>query len=121
MFTLTIYFIALNVSVEFVLIYRPHPVYTVPRGPVSVPSSELRPPTTSPASECASPPEPKGEAHSSLTTPSYQLEAGQLLSGQPVRYGKGRRYDTSITYKITLAGSLTSSQPGGPSCWTSPL
>ena len=26
MFTLTIYFIALNVSVEFVLIYRPHPV-----------------------------------------------------------------------------------------------
>jgi hypothetical protein len=25
-FTLTIYFIALNVSVEFVLIYRPHPV-----------------------------------------------------------------------------------------------
>ncbi len=27
MFTLTIYFIALNVYVEFVLIYRPHPVY----------------------------------------------------------------------------------------------
>ncbi len=26
MLTLTIYFIALNVSVEFVLIYRPHPV-----------------------------------------------------------------------------------------------
>ncbi len=26
MFTLTIYFIALNVYVEFVLIYRPHPV-----------------------------------------------------------------------------------------------
>ncbi len=25
-FTLTIYFIVLNVSVEFVLIYRPHPV-----------------------------------------------------------------------------------------------
>ncbi len=26
MFTLTIYFIALNVDIEFVLIYRPHPV-----------------------------------------------------------------------------------------------
>ncbi len=26
MFTLSIYFIALNVYVEFVLIYRPHPV-----------------------------------------------------------------------------------------------
>jgi hypothetical protein len=25
-FTLTIYFIALNVAIEFVLIYRPHPV-----------------------------------------------------------------------------------------------
>ena len=29
MFILTIYFIALNVSVEFVLIYRPHPVQNV--------------------------------------------------------------------------------------------
>jgi hypothetical protein len=28
MFTLIIYFIALNVYVEFVLIYRPHPVYS---------------------------------------------------------------------------------------------
>ncbi len=28
MFTLTIYFIAINVYVEFVLIYRPHPVYS---------------------------------------------------------------------------------------------
>jgi hypothetical protein len=27
MFTLTIYFFVLNVNVEFVLIYRPHPVY----------------------------------------------------------------------------------------------
>ncbi len=27
MFILTIYFIVLNVYVEFVLIYRPHPVY----------------------------------------------------------------------------------------------
>jgi hypothetical protein len=29
MFTLTIYFIVLNVYIEFVLIYRPHPVGTV--------------------------------------------------------------------------------------------
>jgi hypothetical protein len=29
MFTLTIYFIALNVYVEFVLIYRPHFVYQI--------------------------------------------------------------------------------------------
>ncbi len=28
MFTLTIYFFVLNVNVEFVLIYRPHPVST---------------------------------------------------------------------------------------------
>jgi hypothetical protein len=31
----------------------------------------------------------------------------QLLSGQPVRYRKGRRYGPSITYKITPAGSLS--------------
>jgi hypothetical protein len=48
-----------------------------------------------------------------------QLAAGQLLSEQPVRYGKGRWY--KITYKITPAGSLSFSQPGGPSCWASPL
>ncbi len=51
----------------------------------------------------------------------HQLAAGQLLPGQPVRYGKGRRYGPSITYKITPAGSLSSSQPGGPPCWASPL
>ncbi len=28
-FTLTIYFIVLNAAIEFVLIYRPHPVYPV--------------------------------------------------------------------------------------------
>ncbi len=33
-----------------------------------------------------------------------ELAAGQLLSGQPVRYGKGRRYGPSITNKITPAG-----------------
>ncbi len=33
------------------------------------------------------------------------------------RYGKGRRYGPSIKH----AGSLSSSQPGGPPCWTSPL
>jgi hypothetical protein len=50
-----------------------------------------------------------------------QFSTGQLLSGQPVRYGKGRRYGPSITYKITPAGSLSSSQQGGPPCWASPL
>jgi hypothetical protein len=48
-----------------------------------------------------------------------QLAAGQLLSGQPVRYGKSRRYDPSITYKITHARSLYSSHPGGPPYWAS--
>ncbi len=33
---------------------------------------------------------------------------GELLSGQPVQYGKGRRYGPSITYKITPTGSLSS-------------
>ncbi len=36
----------------------------------------------------------------------HQLAAGQLLSGQPVRYGKGRRYGRSIIYKITPAGKV---------------
>jgi hypothetical protein len=35
--------------------------------------------------------------------------------------GKGRRYGPSITDKITPAGSLSHSQPGGPPCWASPL
>jgi hypothetical protein len=53
----------------------------------------------------------------------HQLAARQLLSGQLVRYryGKGRQYGPSITYKITPAGSLTSSQQGEPPCWASPL
>ncbi len=52
----------------------------------------------------------------------YQLTAEQLLSGQPVRYGKSRRHGPSITYKITLArSSLSFSQPGEPPCWASPL
>ncbi len=38
-----------------------------------------------------------------------------------MRYGKGRQYGPSITYKITTAGSLSSSRPGGPPCWTSHL
>jgi hypothetical protein len=50
-----------------------------------------------------------------------QLAAGQPLSGQPVLYGKGRRYGPSLTCTITPAGSLSSSQPGGPPCWTCPL
>jgi len=47
----------------------------------------------------------------------HQLGAGQLLSGQPVRYGKGRRYGLSITYKITSAGPLSSSKQGRLLCW----
>jgi hypothetical protein len=33
-----------------------------------------------------------------------------------VSFGIGRRNVPSITYKITPAGSLSSSQPGGPPC-----
>ncbi len=51
-----------------------------------------------------------------------QLAAGQLLSGQPVWYGKGRKYwPVHTTHKITPAGSLSSSQPGWPPCWASAL
>jgi hypothetical protein len=50
-----------------------------------------------------------------------QLAARQLLLGLPVRCGKGRPYGTSITYKITPAGSLPSSQAGRPPCWASLL
>ncbi len=52
---------------------------------------------------------------------SVSLQPGHLLSGQPVWYRKGRRYGPSITYKITHAGSLSSSHPGGLPCWASPL
>jgi hypothetical protein len=52
----------------------------------------------------------------------HQLAAEQLLSGQPVRYGKGRRYGPSNTYRIIKpVGSLSSNQPGGSPCWGSPL
>jgi hypothetical protein len=51
----------------------------------------------------------------------HQLTAGQLLSGHLVRCAKGRLYDPSIMYKITPAGSLSRSQPGGPPCWAGPL
>ncbi len=34
---------------------------------------------------------------------------------------KVRVYGPFITYKITPAGSLSSSQPGRPPCWASPL
>jgi hypothetical protein len=44
----------------------------------------------------------------------HQLAAGQMLSGESVWHGKGRRYGRSITYIITLVESLFSSQPGGP-------
>ncbi len=51
----------------------------------------------------------------------HQLAAGQLLSGQPVQYGKGWQYGPSITYKTTPALQGHSPQPGGPPCWASPL
>ncbi len=51
----------------------------------------------------------------------HQLAARQLLSGQSVRCGKGGRYGPSITYTITPAGPLSSSRPGGPPRWASPL
>ncbi len=43
----------------------------------------------------------------------HQLATGQLLSGQPLRYGKGGRYGPSITFKITPTGSLFSSSQAG--------
>ncbi len=49
-----------------------------------------------------------------------QLATGQFLSGQSVRYGKGCRYGPSIIYKVIPAGSLSSSQPGGPPSWGQP-
>jgi hypothetical protein len=51
----------------------------------------------------------------------HELAARQLLSGQVVQYGKGRRYGPSITYKIAPAGSLSSFQPGGPPGWVNTL
>jgi hypothetical protein len=59
----------------------------------------------------------------------YLTAAGNSISSisipcQDNRYGTekaGGIYGPSITYKITPAGSLFSSQPGGLSCWTSPL
>jgi hypothetical protein len=49
----------------------------------------------------------------------HQFAAGQLLSGKTVQYRKGSRYGPFMTYKITPAGSLSYSQPGGPPCWAS--
>jgi hypothetical protein len=43
----------------------------------------------------------------------HKLAAEQLLSGKLVQYGR-QVYGPFITYKITPAGSLSSSQPGGP-------
>ncbi len=52
----------------------------------------------------------------------HQLAAGQLLSGQPVRYGKaGGTARPSPTKSHLPAGPLSSRQPGGPPCWASPL
>jgi hypothetical protein len=50
-----------------------------------------------------------------------QLAAVQLLSGQLVLYGKGRRYGPSITYKITPCRVTLLQPTRGPPCWASPL
>jgi hypothetical protein len=41
----------------------------------------------------------------------HQFAAGQLLSGQPVWDGKGRRYGLSITYKP--AGTISCAEEAG--------
>jgi hypothetical protein len=54
----------------------------------------------------------------------YKTAAGNSISSQlgsssqGNRYGKSRRCGPSITHKITPAGSPSSSQQGGPPCWT---
>ncbi len=48
-------------------------------------------------------------------------QLGSSFRASDTVLGKGRRYGPSITYKIPPAGSLSSSQPGGPPCWASPL
>jgi hypothetical protein len=55
-----------------------------------------------------------------------QLVCQEFTAEQPIGRAGGtvhqdRRHGQSITYKIITAGSLSSSQPGGPPCWTSPL
>jgi hypothetical protein len=64
----------------------------------------------------------------STYTVYFTTAAGNSISSQlgiPVRAtGTVRKRQAvlpSITYNITPAGSLPSSQPGGPPCWTSPL
>ncbi len=54
----------------------------------------------------------------------YNITAADnsISSQQGNRYGtQNQGAGPSITYKITPAGSLSSSQQGGPSCWASPL
>ncbi len=51
----------------------------------------------------------------------HQLAGGQLLSGQPVWLRKNQAVWPVHHLQITPAGSLSSSQPGGLPCKTSPL
>ncbi len=47
------------------------------------------------------------QLHYNIICKFHRLAAGgQLLSGQPVRYGKARRYGPSITYKIIPARGI---------------
>ncbi len=49
----------------------------------------------------------------------HQLAAGQLLSGQQVRTEKAGGTARPSRTKSLLPGSLSSSQPGKPPCWSS--
>ncbi len=53
---------------------------------------------------------------------SLSSQLGSSFQGmQLVVSRRGRRYRTSITCKITPAGSLSSGQPGARPCWASTL
>ncbi len=67
-------------------------------------------------------------AHDGYTVYIYNITAeGNSISShlgiscQGNQYGTKKADVTVIKDKITPAGSLSSSQPGGPPCWFSPL
>jgi hypothetical protein len=59
--------------------------------------------------------------HGSTRVPGHAFPAWRSSWWMVVYIYKGKRYGRSITYKITPAGSLSSSQPIGPPCWASSL
>jgi hypothetical protein len=56
-----------------------------------------------------------------LEIPSPSSSAAPVKATGTVRKRQARRYGPYVTCKITSDGSLSSSQPGGPPCWASPL